>query len=75
MLRPMMNALAAVIWSTSARFSWGVSNIQACSLSPDPSPPNGRCSAWLSPAEYPSTVIVMPQTTLPIRAVIAPSSS
>ena len=31
MLRPMMNALAAVIWPTSSGFSSGVSNIQACS--------------------------------------------
>jgi hypothetical protein len=78
MLRPMMNTLAAVIWSTSAWFSSGVSNIQACSLPPEPSPPsspNGRSSVWLSPAEYPSAEIVMSQITLPIRSVMALSSS
>jgi hypothetical protein len=75
MLRPTMNALAAANWSTSARFSSGVSNIQACSLSPEPSPPsspNGRSSVWLSPAEYPSAEIVMSQITLPIRALSSP---
>jgi hypothetical protein len=78
MLRPMMNALAAVIWSISARFSSGVSANQACSLSPQPSPPsspNGRSSVWLSPAEYPSAEIVMLQITLPVCVVIALSSS
>ena len=78
MLRPMMNALAAVIWSASARFSSGVSNLQACSLSPQPPPPsspNGRSSVWLSPAEYPSAEIESSQITLPIRLVIALSSS
>jgi len=78
MLRPMMNALAAVIWSTSARFSSEVSANQACSLSPQPSPPsspNGRSSVWLSPAEYPSAETVMSQITLPICLVIALSSS
>ena len=78
MLRPMMNAVAAVIWPTSAWFSSGVSNIQACSVPPVPSPPsspNGRSSVWLSPAEYPSAEIVMSQITLPIRSVMALSSS
>jgi hypothetical protein len=72
-----MNALAAVSWSTSAWFSSGVSASQACSLSPQPSPPsspNGRSSLWLSPAEYPSADMVMSQITLPIRLVIALSS-
>jgi hypothetical protein len=74
----MMNALAVPNWSTSARFSSGDSNIQACSLLPEPSPPsspNGRSSVWLSPAEYPSVEIVMSQITLPPRSVIASSSS
>jgi hypothetical protein len=55
MLRPMTNALAAVIWSISARFSSGMSANQAWSLSPQlspPSSPNGRSSDWLRPAEY-----------------------
>jgi hypothetical protein len=74
----MMNALAAVISSTSALFSSGVSANQACSLLPQPSPPsspNGRSSVWLSPAEYPSAEIVIPQITRPLPSVIALSSS
>jgi hypothetical protein len=64
----MMNALAVIISSISALFS-SVFAYQACSLSPQPSPPsspNGRSSVWLSPAEYPSAEIVSPVNTFPI---------
>jgi hypothetical protein len=37
---------------------------------PAPSSPNGRCSVWFSPAEYPSAEIVMSQVTMPIRALL-----
>src|SRR5690606_5837315 len=74
MLRPIRNAPASVICSTSARFSSGVSNIQACSRAPvpsAPSSPNGRSSVWWRPAAYPSTETVRLQITLPVRAFIA----
>lgn len=78
MLRPMMNAEAAVIRSISALFSSGVSNIQAWNLPPEPSPPsfpNGRSSVWSGPAEQPSSEIVMSQITLPVGVVTALSPS
>src|SRR5262249_2654783 len=74
MLRPMMNALAVVISTISARFSSGVSANQACSLSPQPLPPSspsGRSSAWLSPAVSRSADSVVPQPPLPGGLVIA----
>src|SRR5262245_31801943 len=74
MLRPMMNAFAVIIRANSAGCSSAPSPYQACSLSPQPSPPsspNGRCSVWLSPAAYPSTEIVRSQVTLPLGVVMA----
>jgi hypothetical protein len=67
MLRPMMTAPAALIWSTSARFS-SPSNIRACNRSPQPSPPsspNGLSSVWCGPAAYPSAVTVWLTITVP----------
>ncbi len=74
----MMNAFAAANRWTSTRFSSGVSNIQACSPAPEPSPPSspkGRSSVWWRPAAYPSTETVMSLTTLPGRSLIAHSSA
>lgn len=72
-LRPTMNASAAAIWSTSSRFSSGMSNIQtygvASKLSPGSSS-NGRSSVWLRLAEYPSAEIVL-MRVIPIWLVIA----
>jgi hypothetical protein len=48
----------------------GASNIQACSLLPVPSSPNGRSSVWLSPAAYPSAEKKMSQIARPIRVVM-----
>src|SRR5262245_12417721 len=78
MLRPMMNAFAVIILANSAGCSSAPSPYQACSLSPQPSPPsspNGRSSVWLSPAANPSTEIVRSQVTLPVRVVMGPAWS
>src|SRR6266545_4374743 len=63
MLRPMTKAPAEMIPSSSALFSSGVSNIQACSRSTAPSP-KGFSRLWLGPATYPSTETEMSHTTL-----------
>ncbi len=64
MLRPMMNAPAAVIFSIASALASGCSNIHRCSRSA-PSP-SGSSSRWFGLTTKPSTEIPMSQVTLPI---------
>src|SRR6266496_4798960 len=67
MLRPMTKAPAERISSSSALFSSGVSNIQACRRSTGPSP-KGFSRVWLGPATYPSAETEISHTTLLMRS-------
>jgi hypothetical protein len=68
MLRPMMNALTAVMASTSAALASRCSNIHWCRRSTGPSP-KGLSALWFGPAVKPSTDTDMSQVTFVISLV------